>query len=353
MSTWGGSFDVENKEKELFQLEQRMTASDFWDDNEQAQKIVDKVSVFKGVINPYNEIGEKVEDFVTLAELVEEEGADSPLLEEADSECESLVKSLDDLELLSFLSGKYDSGNAFLSINAGAGGTESCDWAGMLYRMYTRWVEKSGMKYSIVNYQAGDEAGIKTVTIHVQGPNAFGFLRAERGVHRLVRISPFDSNKKRHTSFCAVETVPDIDDDIDIEIDEKDLKVDTFRASGAGGQHVNTTDSAIRITHIPSGTVVSCQMERSQHKNRATAMKMLQARLYELKQEEQRQELDDHSGTKNDNGWGSQIRSYVLHPYKMIKDLRTSYETSNTNNILDGELDGFIHAFLRSDCNNG
>ena len=309
-----------------------MTASDFWDDNEQAQKIVDKVSVFKGVINPYNEIGEKVEDFVTLAELVEEEGADSPLLEEADSECESLVKSLDDLELLSFLSGKYDSGNAFLSINAGAGGTESCDWAGMLYRMYTRWVEKSGMKYSIVNYQAGDEAGIKTVTIHVQGPNAFGFLRAERGVHRLVRISPFDSNKKRHTSFCAVETVPDIDDDIDIEIDEKDLKVDTFRASGAGGQHVNTTDSAIRITHIPSGTVVSCQMERSQHKNRATAMKMLQARLYELKQEEQRQELDDHSGTKNDNGWGSQIRSYVLHPYKMIKDLRTSYETSNTNN---------------------
>ena len=353
MSTWGGSFDVENKENELFQLEQRMTAPDFWDNNEQAQKTVDKVSVFKGVINPYKEIGAKVEDFVTLAELVEEEGADSPLLEDADSECASIEKSLDELELLSFLSGKYDSGNAFLSINAGAGGTESCDWAGMLYRMYTRWVEKSGMKYSIVNYQAGDEAGIKTVTIHIQGPNAFGFLRAERGVHRLVRISPFDSNKKRHTSFCAVETVPDIDDDIDIEIDEKDLKVDTFRASGAGGQHVNTTDSAIRITHIPSGTVVSCQMERSQHKNRATAMKMLQARLYELKQEEQKQELDDHSGTKNDNGWGSQIRSYVLHPYKMIKDLRTSYETSNTNNILDGELDGFIHAFLRSDCNNG
>ena len=330
-----------------------MTGADFWDDNEQAQKIVDKVSVFKSIVNPYNEIGEKVEDFVTLAELVDEEGADSPLLDEADSECESLVKVLDDLELLSFLSGKYDSGNAFLSINAGAGGTESCDWAGMLYRMYTRWVEKSGMKYSIVNYQAGDEAGIKTVTIHVQGPNAFGFLRAERGVHRLVRISPFDSNKKRHTSFCAVETVPDIDDDIDIEIDEKDLKVDTFRASGAGGQHVNTTDSAIRITHIPSGTIVSCQMERSQHKNRATAMKMLQAKLYELKQEEQKQELDDHSGVKNDNGWGSQIRSYVLHPYKMIKDLRTTYETSNVNNILDGDLDGFIHAFLRSEFNKG
>ena len=353
MIIWGGFFDIDNKKQELLQLEQRMTAPDFWDDNESAQKTVDKVSAFKSVLTPYDEIGDKVEDFVTLAELVEEEGADSPLLEEADSDCESIVKCLDDLELLSFLSGKYDSGNAFLSINAGAGGTESCDWAGMLYRMYTRWIEKAGMKFSVVNYQDGDEAGIKTVTIHVQGPNAFGFLRAERGVHRLVRISPFDSNKKRHTSFCAVETVPDIDDDIDIEIDEKDLKVDTFRASGAGGQHVNTTDSAIRITHLPTGTVVSCQMERSQHKNRATAMKMLQARLYELKQEEQRQELDDHSGSKNEIGWGSQIRSYVLHPYKMIKDLRTSYETSNVNNILDGDLDGFIHAFLRSDFNHG
>ena len=351
MYTWGGSFDVQNKENELVQLEQRMTSPDFWDNNEQAQKIVDKVSGFKSVINPYRSLEEKIEDFKTLAELVEEEGAESPFLEEADGECESLVKRLDDLELLSFLSGKYDAGNAFVSINAGAGGTESCDWAGMLYRMYTRWIEKSGMKYSVVNYQDGDEAGIKTVTIHVQGPNAFGFLRAERGVHRLVRISPFDSNKRRHTSFCAVETVPDIDDDSEIEVDEKDLKVDTFRASGAGGQHVNTTDSAIRITHIPTGIVVSCQMERSQHKNRATAMKMLQAKLFELKQEEQRKELDDHSGTKNEIGWGSQIRSYVLHPYKMIKDLRTNFETSNVNSVLDGDLDDFIHAYLRSDYN--
>lgn len=352
MYTWGGSFDVENKQKELAQLELRMTAPDFWDDNEAAQKTVDKVSAFKAVTNPYADLGSKVEDFKTLAELVEEEGADSPMLDEADGECEELTKMLDELELLSFLSGKYDAGNAFLSINAGAGGTESCDWAGMLYRMYTRWIEKSGFKFSVVNYQDGDEAGIKTVTIHVQGPNAFGFLRAERGVHRLVRISPFDSNKRRHTSFCAVETVPDIDDDSEIEVDEKDLKVDTFRASGAGGQHVNTTDSAIRITHIPTGIVVSCQMERSQHKNRATAMKMLQAQLYELKQEEQRKELDEHSGAKNEIGWGSQIRSYVLHPYKMIKDLRTTYETSNVNNVLDGDLDAFIHAFLRSEYNH-
>ena len=330
-----------------------MTGADFWNDNDLAQKIVDKVSAFKGVIIPYRTLEEKVEDFATLAELVDEEGAKSPLLDDADDECTFLNKALDDIELLSFLSGKYDGGNAFLSINAGAGGTESCDWASMLFRMYTRWIEKAGMKYSIVNYQDGDEAGLKTATIHIQGVNAFGFLRAERGVHRLVRISPFDSNKRRHTSFCAVETVPDIDDDIEVEVDDKDLRVDTFRASGAGGQHVNTTDSAIRITHIPSGVVVSCQMERSQHKNRATAMKMLSAKLYELKQEENRKELDEHSGTKSENSWGSQIRSYVLHPYKMIKDLRTGHETSNTGAVLDGDLDPFIHAFLRSDINRG
>ena len=351
MSTWGGSFDVADKKIELNQLEQRMTAGDFWDNNEEAQKIVDKVSALKSVINPYDELGDKVEDFMTLAELVEEEGAESPMLEEADEECSLIIKMLDEIELLSFLKGKYDSGNAFLSINAGAGGTESCDWASMLYRMYTRWIERSGFKFSVVNYQDGDEAGMKSATIHVQGPNAFGFLKAERGVHRLVRISPFDSNKRRHTSFSSVETVPDIENDDDIDIEDKDLRVDTYRASGAGGQHVNTTDSAIRITHIPTGVVVSCQNERSQHKNRATAMKMLAAKLYELRQEEQKEELDEHSGTKSEIGWGSQIRSYVLHPYKMIKDLRTSCETSNANAVLDGDIDKFIHAYLRSDLN--
>ena len=351
MNTWGGSFDVADKKIELNQLEQRMTAPDFWDDNDTAQKVVDKVSALKSVINPYKDIGSQVEDFMTLAELVEEEGAESPILAEADEECSSIVKNLDELELLSFLKGKYDSGNAFLSINAGAGGTESCDWASMLYRMYTRWIERSGYKFSVINYQDGDEAGMKSATIHIQGPNAFGFLKAERGVHRLVRISPFDSNKRRHTSFSSVETVPDIENDDDVDIDEKDLRVDTYRSSGAGGQHVNTTDSAIRITHIPTGVVVSCQNERSQHKNRATAMKMLAAKLYELKQEEQKAELDEHSGAKNEIGWGSQIRSYVLHPYKMIKDLRTSCETSNTNAVLDGDIDRFIHAYLRSELN--
>ena len=351
--TWGGIFDIAEKEGELSQLEQRMTAPDFWDDNEAAQKIVDKVSGFKSVINPYRTLESRVEDFKVLAELAEEEGGESPLLSEADEEALSITKELDELELLSFLSGKYDSGSAFLSINAGAGGTESCDWADIMLRMYMRWAEKKGYKTTIVSIQAGDPAGIKAVTLHVQGVNAFGFLKAERGVHRLVRISPFDSNNRRHTSFSAVETVPDIDeDDSDIDIEEKDLRVDTYRASGAGGQHVNTTDSAIRITHIPTGIVVSCQMERSQHKNRATAMKMLSAKLYELRQEEQKQELEEHSGTKNEIGWGSQIRSYVLHPYKMIKDLRTGFETSNHNAVLDGDLDGFIHAYLRSDLNH-
>jgi peptide chain release factor 2 len=328
-----------------------MTSADFWNDNEAAQKIVDKISAFKSVVNPYRQIGGRIEDYEVLAEMAEEEGGDSPLLSEAELESKGLKKSLDDLELLSFLSGKYDAGNAFISINAGAGGTESCDWADILLRMYSRWAEKKGFKTSIVSIQSGDPAGIKAVTMHIQGLNAFGFLRAERGVHRLVRISPFDSNKKRHTSFSAVETVPEIDDDVDVEIDEKDLRVDTYRASGAGGQHVNTTDSAVRITHQPTGVVVSCQMERSQHKNRATAMKMLSSKLYELKQEEQRQELSDHSGVKNEIGWGSQIRSYVLHPYKMIKDLRTGYETSNHSAVLDGDLDPFIHAFLRCDLN--
>ena len=351
MRIWGGIFDVELKEKELVQLEQRMTASDFWDDNESARETVDKVASFKNIINPYRSLCKEVEDFLALAELVFEEGAESEFLEEADEAWQSLEEGLEKLELFSFLKGKHDAAGAFLSINAGAGGTESCDWANMLYRMYTRWVERHDMKYEIIDYQAGDEAGIKSVTIRIMGENAFGFLRSERGVHRLVRISPFDSNKRRHTSFCSVDVVPELDDSIEIDIEDKDLKIDTYRASGAGGQHVNTTDSAVRITHIPSGVVVSCQMERSQHKNRATAMKMLSAQLYELEQQKLQAEIDANNATKSEIGWGSQIRSYVLHPYKMIKDLRTSHETSNVNHVLDGDLDKFQEAFLRSEYN--
>ncbi|WDE98255.1 peptide chain release factor 2 [Lentisphaera profundi] len=351
MNIWGGTFDVPTKTQELNQLELEMSSATFWENTNTAKITVDRVSVLKNVVTPYAELGSSVDDFLTLAELIEEEGAESELMADADGEWAELTKALDDLELLSFLSGKYDSGDCFLSINAGAGGTESCDWADMLFRMYRRWAESKKFKISIVSIQEGDEAGIKNCTLMIQGPMAFGYLKAERGVHRLVRISPFDSNKRRHTSFTSIDVVPDIGDEAEVDIDDKDLRVDTFRASGAGGQHVNTTDSAVRITHIPTGIVVACQMERSQHKNRATAMKMLGAKLEELRQAEHAAEIDANSSVKTDIGWGHQIRSYVLHPYKMIKDLRTTYETSNTNNVLDGDLDPFIQAYLRSGLN--
>jgi len=350
LSTWGGIFDVPSKAQELNQLELEMGSGSFWDDADAAKKTVDRVSALKNIVIPYNELGEKVDDFFTLAELIEEEGAGSELMDDAATEWPQLEQALDELELLSFLSGKYDSGNCFLSINAGAGGTESCDWADMLLRMYRRWAESKDYKVTFVSLLEGEEAGIKNCTMLIEGPMAFGYLKAERGVHRLVRVSPFDSNKRRHTSFTSIDVVPDIGDEADVDIDSKDLRVDTFRASGAGGQHVNTTDSAIRITHIPTGIVVSCQMERSQHKNRATAMKMLGAKLEELKQAEREAELDANSGEKNDIGWGSQIRSYVLDD-RRVKDHRTNHTTSNTDKVLDGDLDPFIQSFLRSGLN--
>ena len=327
-----------------------MGSSSFWEDSNAAKSTVDRVSALKSIVIPYKELEARVEDFTTLSELIEEEGASSELMDDAGEESPGLEKALDDLELLSFLSGKYDSGNCFLSINAGAGGTESCDWADMLLRMYRRWAESKGFKVTFVSILEGEEAGIKNCTMFIEGPMAFGYLKAERGVHRLVRVSPFDSNKRRHTSFTSIDAVPDIGDEADVDIDAKDLRVDTFRASGAGGQHVNTTDSAIRITHLPTGIVVSCQMERSQHKNRATAMKMLGAKLDELKQAEREAELDANAGEKNDIGWGSQIRSYVLDD-RRVKDHRTNHSTSNTDKVLDGDLDPFIQSFLRSGLN--
>jgi peptide chain release factor 2 len=252
------------------------------------------------------------------------------------------------MEFARMLSGEHDACNAIFSINAGAGGTEAQDWAEMLLRMYLRFCEKRGWKTEITDYQPGDEAGVKGVTFTVEGDYSYGWLRAEMGIHRLVRISPFDSNARRHTSFVSVFVFPELPDDIDIVIDEKDLKVDTYRSSGAGGQHVNKTESAIRITHMPTGTVVACQNERSQHKNRATAMKQLKARLYELEVRKKEEEAASISGEKKEIGWGSQIRSYVLHPYRMVKDHRTSFETSNTDAVLDGDLDGFIEAYLLS-----
>ena len=272
---------------------------------------------------------------------------DEDMLQEVADMVKTLEKELEQLELVSFLSGELDHNNAYFSIHAGAGGTESCDWASMLMRMYRRYFERCGWKDEVLDLQPGDEAGIKSVTLKVTGEFAYGYLKAERGVHRLVRISPFDSNARRHTSFTSVDLIPEISDDINVEIEEKDLRIDTYRSSGAGGQHVNTTDSAVRITHLPTGTVVSCQNERSQHKNRATAMNMLKARLYELELEKRRSAEDAIRGVKTDNGWGNQIRSYVLQPYQMVKDLRTEVETSNTAAVLDGDIQEFIEAYLK------
>lgn len=322
-----------------------MAAGDFWNNQEEAQKTVAKVKAVKNILDPFKKINGKVEDFVVMVELVEME-EDEELLAEADESWAELLVELDKMELFSFLSGKNDKNDAILTVHAGAGGTESCDWAGMLYRMYTRWAERHNFSVELVDYQDGDEAGLKSATLVIRGEYAAGYLKSESGVHRLVRISPFDSNSRRHTSFASIEITPELNDDIEIDIDPSDLRVDTFRASGAGGQHVNTTDSAVRITHIPTGIFVASQAQRSQHKNKATAMKLLKSKLYEDAERKRAAELD--GGPKVDNGWGSQIRSYVLHPYQMVKDLRTSVETSNTGAVLDGDLDKFIDAFLRS-----
>lgn len=296
-------------------------------------------------INSVRQIETGTADSIELIALGEEEG-DQSIVEEAEAEIAKLRTLSQKKELESLLSDEFDGNDAFLEINAGAGGTESCDWAEMLLRMYLRWCERRGYKTETQSYTSGDETGVKSVTVMIKGHNACGWLKTENGVHRLVRISPFDSNSKRHTSFASVAVSPVLDDTIEIEIDEKDLKTDTFRASGAGGQHVNTTDSAVRITHLPTGTVVGCQSERSQHQNRHQAMKMLKAKLFELERQKQAAEKAAMQGEKTDIGWGHQIRSYVLHPYQMVKDLRTSVETSQTQAVLDGDIDQFIEAAL-------
>lgn len=335
---------IEDYKQEMAQIEQTMSRSDFWDDKEKAQETVQRLSQCKASTEPFFQLKKAVEDFQVTAELAEE---DESFLTEADTAWKNLSEQLDKLELVSFLSGKFDRNNCFFFIHAGAGGTESCDWASILMRMYRRWFERRGYKDEIIDMQPGDEAGIKSVTLRVEGEFAYGYLKAERGIHRLVRISPFDSNARRHTSFASADAFPELTEDLDIEIDEKDLRIDTYRASGAGGQYINRTDSAVRITHLPTGIVVSCQMERSQHKNRAMCYRMLQARLYERAEEERKKEAAAISGEKSEIGWGNQIRSYVLQPYQMVKDLRTDYETGNVNAVLDGDLDPFVEAYLR------
>jgi len=327
-----------------------MAADGFWNDQKTAQEIIGESNKLKRVVNGLTEFKAKLDDAKAMEELLEEEDVDESSEEalELHESAEALKSELDDLEIECYLKGPHDHCNALLSVNAGAGGTESCDWADMLFRMYTRWAERRNFKTEIVDILPGEEAGLSKVTLRIEGPNAFGYANAERGVHRLVRISPFDSNARRHTSFCAVDVVAEIEDDIDIEIEDKDLREDTYRASGKGGQHVNKTDSAVRLTHLPTGIVAACQTERSQHKNRATAMKMLKARLYEKMEDEKRSEMEKVYGEKGEIGWGNQIRSYVFQPYQMVKDLRTGVDTGNVQGVMDGDIDKFINAWLRA-----
>ena len=341
----GGIFDVPAQEEHLKTLENKLLAGDLWDNPAGAQAILKEKSGIENSLNPFYSVEEKLADLHILLELSEEEGGEA-LLQDAGEGVKSIVAELDDIELKCTLSQKEDKNNAILTINPGAGGTESQDWAQILMRMYMRWAEQKGFKVEVVELLPGEEAGIKSATLTVSGQYAYGYLKGEAGVHRLVRISPFDANKRRHTSFAAILVYPEITEDIEVDINEDDLRIDTFRASGAGGQHVNKTDSAVRITHIPTGIVVSCQNERSQHKNKAVAMKLLKARLFTLKKKEQDEKMEEFIGEKKEIAWGSQIRSYTLQPYQLAKDHRTGLETGNINAVLNGEIDDFIKQYL-------
>ncbi len=322
-----------------------MNAPEFWSDLEKSQKINQELKALKNKVNKYNGFKTRLEDTEVLAQLGLEM-QDLSVKDEVLSWVDKLEKDLEAMQLETLLKGPYDSNNAIISLHAGAGGTESMDWVSMLLRMYTRWCEKKGYEVKTLDFLAGEEAGVKSVTLHVIGENAYGYLKAEKGVHRLVRISPFDASGRRHTSFASVDVMPELDDDITIEIRPEDIRVDVFRSSGAGGQHVNKTESAVRITHLETGIVVTCQNERSQIQNRETAMKMLKAKLLELKEREAQEKISDLKGEMKKIEWGSQIRSYVFHPYNMVKDHRTNCETGNVQAVMDGDLDMFIHSYL-------
>ncbi len=323
-----------------------MEAPGFWDDPDRSNKLMKELKNMKDTVEDFRKLETQYDDILTLIEMGYEE-EDASLIPEVRGELDEFTRELDGLRIGILLSGEYDKNNAILKLNAGAGGTESCDWCSMLYRMYTRWAERRGFSLEVLDYLDGDEAGIKSVTFQVNGINAYGYLKSEKGVHRLVRISPFNAQGKRQTSFVSLDVMPDIEEDLDVEIDEKDLRIDTYRSSGAGGQHINKTSSAIRITHIPTGTVVQCQNERSQFQNKDKAMQMLKAKLYLLKQEANVEKLSDIRGEVKDIAWGNQIRSYVLQPYKLVKDLRTEVESGNADAVLDGALDPFINGYLK------
>ena len=337
---------MSNKKTVLHELEKKMAEAGFWDNPDTAQSVVSQLSALKSVIEPAEQIQHSANELAELFELAAAE-SDIDMLAQLEKDMAALKEKCYKIELAGMLSGPDDTKNCFFSIHAGAGGTESCDWANMLLRMYSRYFERNKYKFEELDITPGEEAGVRSVTLRVSGPFAFGKLSCETGVHRLVRISPFDSAKRRHTSFAAVDCIPEFDDDIDIEINEEDLRIDFYRASGAGGQHVNKTSSAVRITHQPSGIVVQCQNERSQHKNRASAMKVLKARLYIIEQQKRDAEVARLYSDKGEIAWGSQIRSYVMQPYQMVKDHRTNFQTSNVEAVLDGELDGFIESCLR------
>ncbi|MDE7367555.1 MAG: peptide chain release factor 2 [Lachnospiraceae bacterium] len=340
------SLDIPYLKDEIEKCDYQMQEPGFWDDVEKSQEIMKRVKALKDTVETFEALESEFEDIETMIQMAEEEN-ESSLIAEIEEMLQHFIQDFDALRIRTLLSGEFDKESAVVTLHAGTGGTESCDWVSMLYRMYTRWAEKKGYQLEVLDYLDGEEAGIKSVTFQVNGENAFGYLKSERGVHRLVRISPFNAAGKRQTSFASCDVMPDIEEDIEVDINEDDLRIDTYRSSGAGGQHINKTSSAVRITHLPTGIVVQCQNERSQHSNKDRAMKMLKAKLFMIKQQENLEKISDIRGEVMENTWGSQIRSYVMQPYTMVKDHRTNAESGNTSAVLDGEIDLFINAFLK------
>ena len=340
-------FDISKLENELKKLEIETSKPEFWENTENTTKVLSKMKIIKNKYTKYKELEKEITNLLELSELVNQE-YDQDIANDIIKNTKKEQKNLEKLELETLLSGKYDCNNSIVTIHPGAGGTESQDWAEMLYRMYTRWATKNEYEIKELDYLEGEEAGLKSVTFEIIGENSYGYMKCEKGVHRLVRISPFDSGGRRHTSFASVEVLPEITDDIEININPDDLRIDTYRASGAGGQHINKTSSAIRITHIPTNIVVACQSERSQIQNRETAMKMLKSKLFDLKEQEHKEKIEDLKGEQREIAWGSQIRSYVFCPYTMVKDHRTNYEIGNVQSVMDGDLDGFMESFLKN-----